>query len=201
MPGGITWPGIIICISTSRSATMAAPSPPPRWSSPENLAEPPGCRCAPRPGISPRAAARAWSTRCWIFPRCGKARAWRRHSRSAMASHCSDFGSAARTSPPARRGAAPCWMRAFRLAARAARGRSHRRGTFYVMIAAAPRRSGAAAGIGADVSNRAGPAHPAGSHLVCRAAPAGSGLLKPHHDTQETLRPGRYPRHRRDRCR
>ena len=69
-------------------------------------------------GTSLRAAARAWSTRCWIFPRCGKARAWRRHSGSAIASHCSGFSSAVRTSVPAQPGGAPSWMRAFRLAAR-----------------------------------------------------------------------------------
>ena len=80
-------------------------------------------------GTSLQAAARAWSTRCWTFPRCGKARAWRRHSRSAMASHCCDFSSAARTSPPARRGAAPCWMRAFRPAARARGAGAERPGT------------------------------------------------------------------------
>ena len=44
-------------------------------------------------------------------------RALRRHSRSAMASHCGDFSSAARTSPPAQPDRAPCWMRAFRPAA------------------------------------------------------------------------------------
>ena len=31
-----------------------------------------GCRCAPSTGTSRQAAARAWSTRYWIFPKCGK---------------------------------------------------------------------------------------------------------------------------------
>jgi hypothetical protein len=42
------------------------------------------------------------------LPAVREAPAWRRPSRSAMASRCSDFSSAARTSAPARRGAAPC---------------------------------------------------------------------------------------------
>ena len=83
-----------------------------------------GCRCAPSTGTSRQAAARAWSTRYWIFPECGKARAWRRHSGSAIASHCSGFSSAVRTSVPAQPGGAPSWMRAFHPAARAARRKS-----------------------------------------------------------------------------
>ena len=50
-------------------------------------------------------------------------------SRSAMASRYSDFSSAAGTSPPARRGAAPCWMRAFGPAARARGAGAKRPGT------------------------------------------------------------------------
>ena len=69
------------------------------------------------PGTSPQGAARAWSTLCWIFPRCRKAHAWRPHSGSAMASHCTGFRSAARTSVPARLGGARSLMRTFRPAA------------------------------------------------------------------------------------
>ena len=54
---------------------------------------------------------------CWIFPRCSKAHAWRRHSGSAMASHCTGFRSAARTSVPARPGGARSSMPTFRPAA------------------------------------------------------------------------------------
>ena len=54
---------------------------------------------------------------CWIFPRCRKAHAWRPHSGLAMASHCTGFRSAARTSVPARRGGARSSMRTFRPAA------------------------------------------------------------------------------------
>ncbi len=60
----------------------------------------------PSRGTSRQGAARAWSMLCWIFPRCGKARAWRRHSGSAMASHCTGFRSAARTSVPTQPGGA-----------------------------------------------------------------------------------------------
>jgi len=54
---------------------------------------------------------------CWIFPRCRKAHAWRRHSGLAMASHCTGFRSAARTSVPARLGGARSSMRTCRPAA------------------------------------------------------------------------------------
>ncbi len=54
---------------------------------------------------------------CWIFPRCSKAHAWRRHSGLAMASHCAGSRSAARTSVPARPGGARSSMRTFRPAA------------------------------------------------------------------------------------
>ena len=54
---------------------------------------------------------------CWIFPRCSKAHAWRRHSGLAMASHCTGFRSAARTSVPARPGGARSSIRTFRPAA------------------------------------------------------------------------------------
>jgi hypothetical protein len=54
---------------------------------------------------------------CWIFPRSRKAHAWRRHSGLAMASHCTGFRSAARTSVPARLGGARSSMRTFRPAA------------------------------------------------------------------------------------
>ena len=54
---------------------------------------------------------------CWIFPRSRKARAWRRHSGLAMASHCTGFRSAARTSVPARLDGARSSMRTCRPAA------------------------------------------------------------------------------------
>ncbi len=54
---------------------------------------------------------------CWIFPRCRKARAWRRHSGLVMASHCTGFRSAARTSVPTQPGGARSSMRIFRPAA------------------------------------------------------------------------------------
>jgi len=59
----------------------------------------------------------SWSMLCWIFPRCRKARVWRRDSGLAMASHCTGFRSAARTSVPARLGRARSSMRTSRPAA------------------------------------------------------------------------------------
>ena len=96
---------------------MTERSPRPRWPPQQDLEVPPGCLCAPSQGTSLRDAARAWSMPCWIFPRCRKAHAWRRHSGLAMASHCAGFRSAARTSVPARPGGARFSMRTFRPAA------------------------------------------------------------------------------------
>jgi hypothetical protein len=53
-------------------AVMVVVLPQPR-SPPKDVAEPPGRRCAPSPGTSPRAAARAWPMPCWTFPKCRKA--------------------------------------------------------------------------------------------------------------------------------
>ena len=66
---------------------------------------------------------------CWIFPRCRKAHAWRRHSGSAIASHWTSLSSAARTSVPARLVGARSSMRTFRPPRRAARPELSRQGT------------------------------------------------------------------------
>ena len=66
---------------------------------------------------------------CWIFQRCRKAHAWRRHSGLAIASHCTGFRSAARTSAPARLGGARSSMRTFRPAAPGSTSQTSRQGT------------------------------------------------------------------------